>query len=359
MTRPRLAKWLFGLALLLVAAGASAQAYHAERLFYMTDTLASFQSFKAHAGQISIIVPATYHVDKFGTVYGAVDPRVLRIAAAHHVAVMPLIASFDQQGIHAFLNDPQARQRAIAIMLDDAQRYHYDGWQFDLENVHVTDGPAYTDFFRQAAKALHAHGLKISMAVVKAQQPEPAADTTGFSRYLYENWKGAFDFKQLAAIGDFLSFMSYDQHTSLTPPGPVAGLPWMRHLADYLLSLGISPDKISFGIPTYSDHWYATWSEQAGPHSMRDEISYRQAQDLLDRYQAKPQWMASAGETYAYWPGANDVYHWLFIVDARSFALRLKLVRHYHFRGFSAWVLGFEDPGIWKVLKQHTAAVHD
>ncbi|MGH8144713.1 MAG: glycosyl hydrolase family 18 protein [Rhodanobacteraceae bacterium] len=349
---------LLALGLLASAANVCAQPVKSENLFYMTGSLDSFESFKAHADQISIIVPAAYHVDKYGTVYGGVDPRVLQIAAAYHVMVMPIIASFDQKGIHELLNDPKARARAIDIMLYDAEHYHYYGWQFDLENVHVTDGDAYTAFYAQVAKAMHAHGFKISMAVIKAEAPVPVADHTGFSKFLYEDWKGAFDFKKLARIGDFMSFMSYDQNTSLTPPGPVAGLPWMKKMADFLMRLGIDPHKVSFGIPTYSDHWYAAWSDKRGPHSMRDEISYRKVQNLLDRYQVKPQWMASAGVEYAYWPGANSVYNWLFIENARSFTAKLKLVRQYHFRGFSAWVLGSEDPGIWDVLKQQTKAIH-
>lgn len=349
---------LFGCGLMLASACALAQSVKSENLFYMTDTMDALQSFKAHASQISIIVPAAYHIDKYGTVYGGVDPRVLQIAASNDVKVMPIIASFDQDGIHAFLDDPKARARAIEIMLYDARTYHYYGWQFDLENVHVTDRDAYTDFYREAAKALHDHGFRISMAVLKAEQPVPASDDSGFSKFLYEDWRGAFDYKKLAAIGDFMSFMSYDQNTALTPPGPVAGIPWMQRMADYLVRLGIDPGKVSFGIPTYSDHWYAAYSDKKGPHSTRDEVSWRKAQDLLDRYQATPQWMASAGVDYAYWAGADSVYNWLFIENARSFSEKLKLVRHYHFRGFSAWVLGDEDPGIWKVVQEQTDAVH-
>jgi spore germination protein YaaH len=349
---------LLGCGLILASSCAFARSVESENLFYMTDTLDALQSFKAHAAQISIIVPAAYHLDKYGTVYGGVDPRVLQIAAANDVKVMPIIATFDQDAIHAFLNDPKARARAIDIMLYDAQHDHYYGWQFDLENVHVTDGDAYADFYRQAAKAMHDHGFKISMAVIKSEEPVPVSDDTGFSRFLYEDWKGAFDLAKLAKIGDFMSFMSYDQNTSLTPPGPVAGIPWMKRMADHLVQLGIDPHKVSFGIPTYSDHWYATYSDKRGPHSTRDEITYREVQDLLDRYQVKPQWMASAGVDYAYWPGANSVYNWLFIENARSFSEKLKLVQQYHFRGFSAWVLGFEDPDIWKVVKQQTTAVH-
>ncbi len=358
MMAKRIAAVLVGLGLLLLPGGVRAQSFASENLFYMTGSLDSFNSFKAHAGEISIIVPATYHIDKYGVVYGAVDPRVSRIAAARHIMVMPIIASFDQAAIHELLTHPKARARAIGIMVYDAQHDHYGGWQLDFENVHVTDRDAYTDFYRQAAKALHAHGLEISMAVVKAELPVPAPDHSGFSKYLYENWKGAFDLRALAKIGDFLSFMSYDQNTALTPPGPVAGLPWMQRMARYLDRLGIDPSKISFGIPTYSDYWYAAYDDAHGPHSTRKELSYRNVLDLLDRYQVKPQWLASQGVDYAYWPGPNGVFSWLFIENARSFAKKLALVRRHHFRGFSAWVLGYEDPGIWKVVRQETRVVH-
>jgi spore germination protein YaaH len=347
-------------AALLTAAPVSAQqAFTSENLFYMVDTIDSFTSFKQHADDISIVVPATYHIDRDGVVYGDMDPRVLNIANKHDVKVMPIIASFDAKAIHAFLNDAKARARAIRIMLYDAKRYHYYGWQFDLENVHVADGPAYTDFFRQAAKALHAHGLKITMAVVKADRPAPPPGHTGYSHFLYHDWRGAFDFKKLAKIADFLSFMSYDQHTSLTPPGPVAGLPWMQGMAKYLVDdLGIDPHKISFGIPTYSDYWYAAWSESKGAHSTRKEISYRAVQNLLDRYQAKPQWMADQGVAYARWTNPDGVFSWLFIENVRSFKAKLALIPKYHFRGFSSWVLGFEDPAIWKVVGAQTRVVH-
>lgn len=354
----RLLLGLCCVALLSPGAWAGTSRFVSENLFYLQDNLNSFESFKAHADQISIVVPAAYEIDRYGTVSGGVDPRVLRIAKRHHVMVMPLIASFDQKGIHKFLNDPAARARAIRIMLYDAKAGHFGGWQFDLENVHVTDGPAYTDFFRQAADALHKNGLKITMAVVKSSAPVPDPGHSGFNRFLYENWRGAFDFKKLAKIGDFLSFMSYDQHTSLTPPGPVAGIPWMENMAEYLIRLGIDPQKISFGIPTYSDYWYPSYTKSRRAHSTRDEISYREVRNLIDRYQVKPRWMADQGVDYARWAAANGIFNWLFIENARSFEEKLELVPKYHFRGFSAWVLGYEDPGIWGVLQRETKPRH-
>jgi spore germination protein YaaH len=44
------------------------------------------------------------------------------------------------------------------------------------------------------------------------------------------------------------------------------------------------------------------------------------------------------------------VWEWVFLENARSFAAKLALVREKRLRGFSAWVLGGEDPGIWDQL---------
>jgi len=48
----------------------------------------------------------------------------------------------------------------------------------------------------------------------------------------------------------------------------------------------------------------------------------------------------------------NDgLFEYLFLSDVRSFKAKLELVKRYNLRGFSAFVLGFEDPQIWKLIK--------
>jgi spore germination protein YaaH len=337
---------------------ANAQKFQSANLFYITNSQSGISSFRQHANQISIIVPATYQIDKHGVITGDVNPEIVKIAHKHHVKVMPIIASFDQKGIHQFLENDQAVERALKMMIYLAQKNHYYGWQFDLENVNFLDADAYTAFYKKAAKELRQNGLKISMAVVKSYSPVPVSGNNAYNRWTFENWKGAFQIKKLAKIGDFLSFMTYDEHTALTPPGPVAGIPWMKKMADYLKSLKIPMDKISFGIPTYSDHWYPTWSKSKGAHSTRSEISYEHAQNLLKRHHAKLHWMDNQGVYFSHWTMPNGVFNWLFMENARSFKEKLKLVPQYGFRGISVWVLGTEDPGIWKVLRRKANVAH-
>src|SRR5665213_2187665 len=332
-----------------------AQSYTSENLFYLTNSSNSYERFVKNADQISIICPAAYSIDSVGVISGNVDRRVLQTAQQKGVKVMPLFASFDQTGIHDFLNNAPARKEDIRLMLFYANQFHFYGWQMDLENIYFADKDAYTSFFQQSADSLHHHGLIISMSIVKSNQPAPETGNTPYQRYLYENWSGAFDIPAIAAASDFISFMTYDQHIAYTPPGPVAGMPWFKGMLQYLLDLNIPLSKISLGIPFYSDYWFPSWNPAQGGFSTRDEISYTLAEDLMDRYRAKPEWMPDQQVNYARWEEAG-VFNWLFLEDARSFGLKFMLAKEKHLLGISVWVLGTEDPQVWKVLKKEAGA---
>jgi len=347
----------FGLLILfsMDAGKSNAQSFRSENLFYLVGSLESYQSFVQHADEISIICPDVYQIDSVGVITGEVDRRILELAQKKDIKVMPLFASFNQKGIHVLLNNEAARKEAIRLMLFYAREFHFYGWQFDIEGIFFTDKDAYTSFFKQTADSLHKYGFAISSAVVKSDQPAPESSNPAYQRFLYENWRGAFDIPAIAAASDFISIMTYDQHTAYTPPGPVAGMPWMKRIVTYLLDSGIPANKISLGIPDYSDYWYPT-DGNGGPRSTRDEISYASAKDLLDRYQVSTQWMADQQVSYTHWE-TGGIFNWLFIEDARSFLPKFKLAVTNHLRGISVWVLGSEDPEVWNVLKKEAVTV--
>lgn len=328
-----------------------AQEFKSQNLYYIGGGREAIADFARHADQITIICPAAFQIDSDGVISGDIDPRIRDIAQAHHVKVMPLFAYFDQKGIHMLLQDPAARREAIRLLLFYAEQQHFYGWQFDLEHVSFKDRDAYTSFYSQAADSLHAHGFKISMAIVKSDQLAPQRGNVAYQRFLYRDWDGAFDVKHIAEVSDFISYMTYDQNTALTPPGPVAGLPWMKDMLQYLLDAGVPASKISLGIPGYSDYWYPAWDPKNGAHSTRAEISYADAMDLVDRYNLHLGWMADQAVHYAYWDNYG-VFNWLFLEDAASWKPKLALAESHHLLGISVWILGTEDPHTWDVLRQ-------
>jgi len=328
------------------------QATGFETLFYLRNNDQAIRSFADNAQHISIIGPQTFNISAAGELRGRVDPRILEIARANDVSVMPLFLNpgFDQQIVHQLLDDPAARDRAVLALVDLAVAHDFWGWQFDLENIHQSYRDRLTDFYRQAAEALHAAGKTISIAVVPT---DGSAGSDPFSTYMQENWRNSFDVAALAEIGDFVSWMTYAQHAGGTTPGPVAGLPWMREMMDAVLAQGVAPEKISLGVPSYSDYWLPTHSEASGARVRGRDISFTRANELADAAGAEWVWSPEQGVHYTFWQ-RNVTFDWIFREDARSFGLKLDLLEEYRgLRGISVWVLGSEDPGIWEVLAEH------
>jgi spore germination protein YaaH len=333
---------------LLLCSAPALSAQQVERLWYYTDREDSYESLQRNIGKISVLAPSAYFVDAQGIVWGDVDPRVRELAARHNVHLMPLLvnAGFDQPALHSLLSSPDARARTIASLADVVKRHNYWGIQIDFENVNVDDKAHLTTFYREAATAMHRLGKRISIAVV--HRPDEQPGPTRYHKWLFANWRAGYDLKALADAGDFISVMTYSQHTRRTPPGPNAAPPWAEEVVKYFLQF-MPPNKLSLGMPTGAMHWYTSQEDRITPELARSYssvLSYRWAMGMLERHNAKLIWDDAQKTSYAYFPNGGT-WEWIFVEDARSFRAKEALIGKYGLRGYSVWVLGPEDPAIW------------
>lgn len=335
-------------AALVAVAPQAAPAQRLEALWYSTDAEASVQSFLAHADKVSIIAPQSFSMDSLGVISGRVDPRVLARAREAKVQVVPLIVNpgFDQGIFHRVLVTPEVRRRAVGNITALCRDNRFDGIQFDFENISVADRDAFTDFSREVADSLHRVGCSLSAAVVPRSSDYPGP--TSYHAWIYANWRGAYDYKALADVMDFLSLMTYSQHTRRTPPGPVAGYPWMEAAVQHLLALGVPAAKISLGLPAYSQHWYAVYDAAGGARTTGSGLGWSAASGVLAKNGARTTWDDRQKEAYAFWEN-DGLYEWLFLQDARAFDERLAMVRKHGLRGYSVWAIGQEDPKVWSL----------
>jgi len=334
-------------------AGAQAQF---ERLFYYVDREDSYRSLVKNIDQITVVAPQVYVVDSLGIMWGAIDKRVLALAKAHHVKVMPLFTNegFNGPALRRLLSDSVARARSVKTMVDLCKANGFWGIQFDVENLNIEDRDRFTEWYTDAANALHAGGFTISAAVV--HRTDDYAGPTAYHRFLQDSWRAGYDLAAMARVGDFISVMTYSEHTRRTPPGPVAGLPWVREVVDYFLRF-VPPEKLSLGIPTYGMHWYTRYNpaipERAD--SWNESVSWSWGSGLAERNGAKIQFDPVQSVPFAAYSvgGVND---WVFLEDVRSFRTKLDLAHEKRLRGFSVWVLGPEDERIWDVLRNDSRA---
>jgi len=325
-------------------------------LFYMLRSRSSVDSFEAHKNQISILVPAWYQVDATGLDAGEPDPVVLRDAKAAHIPVIPLLALSNQQWLHTLLNSAKAQAVMNAGMLRAARKYGYAGFQFDFEDIRWTDRDALSALVKNSADILHRAGLQVEIATVPNAPGYPGA--TAFSRWMFTNWRGAYDLKALAQSADLICLMTYDEHSRWTVPGPVAGWQWTIENLKYALKY-VPKEKLALGIPLYGYHWFTGdpgfGTEHATPHPTAEYISGRNSLFLLNVYHGHQEWDPVDHAT-DFWFYRDQMREWVFYTDKRTFADRYNLARQYGVWGFCAWVLGEEDPSIWSVVPPESAS---
>ena len=342
------------IAVLAFAAPLAAQ--RGERLFYYVDREDSYNSLVQHIRSIDVLGPSAYNVDEDAVVWGDVDSRVLALAREHGVRVMPLLVNrgFDQAKLTRILADDGARARIVTSLVELCRRHAYSGIQIDFENLAIQDRDAFTRFYREVADALHRAGYQVSVAVV--HRPDELAGATAYHEWMMDSWRGGYDLKALADAGDFISVMTYSQHTRRTPPGPQAGFPWTEDVVEYFLRF-MPPEKLSLGVALGSQHWYTSYEERITPELARSysaQLSYRWAMGLLERNRAAVQWSEEHQAAYGFFP-VGGTFEWIFLEDARSFRAKVRLMEKHGLRGFSAWVLGPEDPAIWETLAPRRA----
>jgi len=235
-------------------------------------------------------------------------------------------------------------------MIRECRLHGYTGFQFDFENVDYLDRDLLTAVVKTSAEAMHKAGLQLTIASVPNAPGYPGAG--GFAKWIYTDWRGAYDLAALAKYVDLICLMTYDQHTHWTTPGPVGGWVWTKKNLDYALQY-VPKEKLSLGVAVYGYRWYAgdpgLDKAEKKPNVTSDYISYENTIYLRDAYGGKSQW-DDEDHTPWFYITRDDMREWFFYTDQRAYMDRYELAKQTGIGGVCSWVLGEEDPAIWAAI---------
>ncbi|MGD1100793.1 MAG: glycosyl hydrolase family 18 protein [Terriglobia bacterium] len=310
-------------------------------MFYYSDDSLGLASLEAHADAMTLLAPQCYRLDRAGALHGQLPAGVLDVTRRAGLPFMALVTNsgFDRSTAHVLLHNTQAQERAATYLAQLAERDQYVGWQLDFEGLDPADKLEYTRFVARVAARLHHDHRLLSVAVApRFSDTYPDSSAPGFHT---DEWGAAFDFGGLGRVADFLVLMAYDQHTPLTPPGPVAGYDWVKAALDYAVRR-VPPSKLLLGIPLYGREWAET-SRGATSHS----LAYKDLKQFLEDPASDRHWDDLLRTTW-FQLREGETLRTAWFDDARSLREKLRLVQLYHLRGYAAWRLGVEDPGFWQ-----------
>ncbi|MCX6720302.1 MAG: glycosyl hydrolase family 18 protein [Candidatus Staskawiczbacteria bacterium] len=310
-----------------------------EKIFYMSELKEKegIESLKENVAKIDILAPQFYGVSAKLKLTGGLDNKLKTIIKEKNIKVMPLVANyaFRQDIMHNLLVSNKAQNEIITALVAEGKKENYIGWQFDFENINYLDKDLYSAFVEKTAELLHKNNLILSVAAVSRSVDFEDTD-------IYKNWSGAFDYARLAKAVDFISLMTYDDPNST---GPVASVPFVTDVLNYVKDK-IPAEKLSFGIPLYNWGWCADTSKKVTASGTYDGLLY-----IKSNYNCKEGFDSALGSAWLSYFWENKEYK-VWHQDKQTFEGKLDIVNQNNFRGFSAWVLGVEDPQIWSTLSK-------
>ena len=258
------------------------------------------------------------------------DKKAVTMLKQKGYKVWPLITnSFNPTLTHALLSNPDARENLRIGLLNLADKYQFDGYNFDFENINDQDRDGLTTLIKELSPVLKAKNLVLSMDVTMPSSTP--------------NWSACYDRQELAKYLDYIMLMAYDQYTpAMRQRGSTASLNWVTAGLESTLKQ-IPAEKLILGIPLYSRLWQSSGTSS---YATGKTISMPAMEKTIQEQKATPVWKPELGQFYVEYQ-KNGITYSFWQENANSIVEKVKLVDRYKLPGIACWRKGFETEDIW------------
>ena len=296
-----------------------------------TDANAYFADATANMTGVNVISPTWFYLtDTSGNIASIASADYVSQAHEKGLQVWGLIDNFTQEvSTTETLSSTAARQNIISQLIQAAQDVRMDGINVDFESLSEDVGTHFLEFLRELSIECHKNNLVLSV-----DNPVP------------EDFTSHYDRAEQGRVVDYVIIMGYDEHYVGSEAGSVASLPWVEQGVQDTLK-EVPAKRVINAIPFYTRLWRTT-----GGNVTSEAIGMDQAQQTIADNNVETYWDKTTSQNYGKYDIDNSTYQ-IWIEDAQSVAEKVKLVSKYDLAGVSAWKLGFENSGIWKVISDN------
>lgn len=310
--------------------------------FYAPWQETGLESLRLHAKELTHLFPEWLRLDPTGTKLDTRDfdlassPHnrdAIAIAREHGLEIHPMLSNsesgeFDAARVHLLLASVK-RQHALATALRTwLVEQRFQGLNLDFENLADHDYLELAGFIEILAQELHSAGLQLSADI-----------EAGLARGPLERFGKSLDLVVL---------MAYDEHYAGGAAGPIAPLPWFTKAVERTLR-HVPRDRLVIGLGNYAYDW-----KKGGGHA--EPLSWEQAMARARGYRPDepPKDVIeldgdALNASFEYTDEEDgDAEHVVWMLDAISAYDQWLTARQAEPRGVALWVLGSEDPGVWR-----------
>jgi cellulose synthase/poly-beta-1,6-N-acetylglucosamine synthase-like glycosyltransferase/spore germination protein YaaH/peptidoglycan/xylan/chitin deacetylase (PgdA/CDA1 family) len=291
----------------------------------------SLVSLRAHADQLTQVMPEWIHLAKDGTFAVEDDPQMAE--AAEKLELTPTVSNyldgaFRKSVLKPVMGTAASRKTAAQQLAKLCQDRGFSGVNLDFEELDGPLWPQVAAFVEAAYAELHPRGFVLSIDVPAELKGVPV--------------------ERLVAATDFIVIMAYDEHASSDNPGPIATPAFVASsVAAYLRRA--PADKVVVALGAYGYDWPVdSDGDTARPG---EELAFAQALALARENDVPTEWDPDTKtSSFEYDDEQKKEKHEVSFLDAPATAAQLEAIAGFNVRGVALWRLGAEDPRVFDLF---------
>lgn len=285
----------------------------------------------ASASGVNVLAPTWYSVtDSSGSMSCYASAGLVNKMHQRGTDVWALVSDFDTNVDFATLySSKKARTNMVNTLINDAEKYGFDGINLDFENIKSAYAKDYLQFVRELSIACERKGLVLST-----------------DNYKPEAYNRCYNLKEQSRFVDYVIVMAYDEHYAGTDAGSVASLPFVKEAVEDTVQL-VGKEHVIAGIPFYTRIWTTT-----DGNTTSRAVGMQAAVDQLNSDGQVALWNDDCGQYVASYTVGNSTRQ-IWFEEEKSIEAKMQVIQENDVAGVAGWKLGLEKSSVWSVISKY------
>lgn len=285
----------------------------------------------ATASGVNVLAPTWYSVtDSSGSMSCYASAGLVNKMHQRGTEVWALVSDFDTNvDFAALYSSKKARTNMVNTLINDAEKYGFDGINLDFENIKSAYAKDYLQFVRELSIECERKGLVLST-----------------DNYKPEAYNRCYNLKEQSRFVDYVIVMAYDEHYAGTDAGSVASLPFVKEAVEDTVQL-VGKEHVIAGIPFYTRIWTTT-----DGNTTSRAVGMQAAVDQLNSDGQVALWNDDCGQYVASYTVGNSTRQ-IWFEEEKSIEAKMQVIQENNVAGVAGWKLGLEKSSVWSVISKY------
>lgn len=285
----------------------------------------------ATASGVNVLAPTWYSVtDSSGSMSCYASAGLVNKMHQRGTDVWALVSDFDTNvDFAALYSSKKARTNMVNTLINDAEKYGFDGINLDFENIKSAYAKDYLQFVRELSIACERKGLVLST-----------------DNYKPEAYNRCYNLKEQSRFVDYVIVMAYDEHYAGTDAGSVASLPFVKEAVEDTVQL-VGKEHVIAGIPFYTRIWTTT-----DGNTTSRAVGMQAAVEQLNSDGQVALWNDDCGQYVASYTVGNSTRQ-IWFEEEKSIEAKMQVIQENNVAGVAGWKLGLEKSSVWSVISKY------